>query len=1259
MEKNWEIWVDTGGTFTDCFGFTPDRVLWRRKVLSIGAVRGEITDIYDDVSLVINQNWELRRDIFQGFTFRLLDAQDQPLKVKTFDVHNKVLCLDAPHHISNDRLPLSFELSSGEEAPVLGTRLLTETALTEDFPPLQMRLGSTKGTNALLERKGAQTALLVTKGFRDLLRIGDQQRPDIFALNVQKRHPFYRDVIEIEESTDTHGEVHISPDTNALMPLIAEWKEKGITTVAIAFKNAYRNPENEQAVAGFLREYGFRYISPSQELSTLIKYLYRAETAVVNAYLDPVIHTYLDNVANRIGDAGIRVMTSAGGLVDANLFYPKDSLFSGPAGGVVGAAGKSQQSGYQKVITFDMGGTSTDVARFDGDFDYNFEQTINEAHIFSPSLAIETVAAGGGSVCYFDGYKLNVGPESAGAHPGPACYGAGGPLTITDVNLLLGRLDASEFSIPVDPEAAERALESILSQVNATAQQQTNKEALLHDFITLANEKMAETIRKISVEKGYGTGDYALCAFGGAGGLHACEVAEQLNIQQVLLPKDNGLLSAYGIGHAAVERVKEKQVLQLLENCRKGLSEMIQYLQQEAIKSLEKEGFTTGELTIRNTIFFLRFLGQETSVEVRTNDPGQLLPLFEEKYRKMYGHWLSHKPIEVESLRVIASTKTSTKDQSEQPKARHKAIAFSSLKALQKNSRTSIPVYRTQDVEAEDYFYGPAVIIDAYSTAYVPKNWKAVVDQHATIQLQHTKEDDNIVTVQSDVAELELFANRFKAIATNMGAALQRTALSVNIKERLDFSCALLDDKGRLIANAPHVPVHLGSLGVCVQSIMNHCTLEPGDVIVSNHPAFGGSHLPDVTMITPVFEGDKLLGFVTNRAHHAEIGGMRPGSMPPDAVNLAQEGVVIAPFHLVKKGEPQWEAFEAYVKKAHYPSRLLHENIADLQASLAANRSGELALIELVQQYGIAKVHGQMDALRRYAGDKLTETLQKMGAGEYTAEEYLDDGNKLAVKVNVKEDTLEIDFSGTATQHPGNLNATTAIVRSVVIYVLRCLIDEPIPLNDGIMQHVALHIPEGTLLNPDFHDDAMQCPAVVGGNTEVSQRLTDTLFKAFGTQACSQGTMNNTLFGNERFGYYETIGGGTGASSQAEGTSGVHHHMTNTRITDAEVLEHRYPVSIDTFSLREGSGGKGKHRGGEGIRRVYRFHEAVEISVLTQHRNAGPYGMKGGEPGIVGRQHVIRKDGQREELNHIDGRSLEAGDCLVMETPGGGGWGAR
>ena len=1290
----YQIWIDTGGTFTDGLALDPDGNLHRTKVLSSSRLRAQLVD----GKLVAP--W-LIAPIFDGYSGRIIETGD------LFTVRS----LTTNGYLETDVGLLknaTIELFTGEEAPVLATRLLTQTPLNQPFPALDMRLGTTKGTNALLERKGGRVALLVTKGFKDLLKIGTQQRPDLFQLTIPPAEVLYESVLEVDERTTSNGQL-IKPLTDKIIPeLIEKLRKSKPDAVAVSLLNSYRNPTHEQQLYDALTAAGFPYVTLSTVVSTTPGYVARTQTAIVDAYLTPVMRTYIENVQEQLGHGNqVRIMTSTGGLVRVDLFQPKDSLLSGPAGGVIGAAAISgnlhETTG---TLTLDMGGTSTDVARIHGDLDYRFSTRIGPFDLQLPSLAIETVAAGGGSICWFEEHgatlagatlagatlagatldaslagamqphtalgQLRVGPPSAGANPGPACYGATGPnqpllLTITDVNLLLGKLHPKQFGIPVFPEKAQAALDQIISQIRVKMGQIFTSTELLRGFERIANETMAGAIRKISVARGFDPKNYSLLVFGGAGGLHGCAIARLLDMERLVLPFDGGLLSAYGIGQARIERIATRSVLQPLADIAVHLPDLIRELTDQATQNLRQDVGADEPISVRSVLLHMRLQGQETAIEVPFSS--DLASGYQQKYQHLYGHFPANKSIEVESLRVLVSTITDTEAVSSSPVShRHAVPSFDT---------GLYPAYDWTQLQEGDTFRGPALLLNTTSSAFIEPGWRLVVQADKTALVDYIADGNEPIEAElNEVIQLEIFTQRFRSIAEEMGAQLQRTAFSTNVKERLDFSCALLDANAELVANAPHIPVHLGSLGVCARLVLQKISLEPGDVIITNHPKYGGSHLPDVTLVSGVLtdehngEPGQLIGYVINRAHHAEIGGKVPGSMPPDATSLVEEGVVLDPMYVVKKGEFLWETgsngvangLETHFTNAPYPTRALAENRADIEAALASLRVGELALQRLAREHGLSTVYHYMGRLQQAATNAIETVLKPLDGQTFEAEESLDDGHTIRVKMTINVGRLTLDFRGTSGVHPNNLNANASILHSAVLYVLRLWCNKDIPLNEGLMVPVEFILPESSFLNPVFPDDSRSCPAVVGGNTEVSQRLVDTLLKALGLAACSQGTMNNFLFGSDdpatrNFGYYETIGGGAGATEGADGRSAVHQHMTNTKLTDPEELERRYPVRLHEFKIRSGSGGAGRWRGGDGIFREIEFLEPVQATLLSQHRIVAPYGLNGGEPGAVGRQTLIGVDGQEEELPGIFTRPMQPGERIRIETPGGGGVG--
>ncbi len=1248
----WNISLDIGGTFTDCIATDPRGALHRMKVLSNGTLKGRFLEKVSANEWKTDLRCPSPRDVFAGYSVSLLD--DPSVRYLLASIHSQKSTVSFQSPINRPLNGKSFQLTAGEEVPVLACRLLTGTRLGEPLPPTALRLGSTRGTNALLEGKGARTVLLITEGFGDLMAIGTQQRDDLFALRVIKNTPLYKGVIEVRERIGSDGTVLLSLEDSELERVTDLVRRGSYESVAVAFLHSYRNPDHEQRMNKALARAGYRFISTSHALSGQIKILTRATTAVANAYLDPIIHHYLEEIRQTPGIEHLLIMTSAGGLVDSKHFRPKDSLLSGPAGGVVGAAAAAESSRFRQVITFDMGGTSTDVSLYDGHPDYRYETHVGKHRIFSPSVSIETIAAGGGSICDFNGHRFTVGPQSAGASPGPACYGAGGPLTLTDVNLLLGRLDPQLFVFPLFATHSKKALDMILKKVKDTTGRRVDGDAALLAFISIANEKMAEAIRQVSVKQGHDPRRFGLLTFGGAGGQHACSLAGMLGIGKVIVPYEAGLLSAAGISTAPIEHFAEKQILDLLDKAEVSLENHFQKLEAAVYSKFIAAGYSRNEVEVAMRSVSLRFRGQESSLEVDYSTGG-LRRAFESRYRSVFGHWLEGREIEVESIRIKARTHLSRSRNSAFSLKGYRPRCSRRLRPGATSTRMSLPVYKWEHLQPGARINGPALICSENSTTFVEPGWKCRIVSQSNAILEKTSGHRDRSVAHPRQAMLELYSNRFTSIAKDMGAMLERTAFSVNVKERLDFSCALLDPAGHLVVNAPHIPVHLGSLGVCVRAVAKIIPMRKGDVIITNHPGFGGSHLPDITLIRPVFYSGTLIGYTVNRAHHAEIGGKKPGSMPADAAHLVEEGVIIPPMKLVGRGKARWNDVRRLLTAAPFPSRLPEENLADLNAGLASLMAGERALLDLVRAEGKTEVLKYMREIYLQSAKMMKEVIARLEGKVYRAKELLDDSSLLKVVITVRNGRMVFDFTGSAALHPGNFNATPAIVQSVILYVLRLLIGQPVPLNEGLVHDVRCVLPRG-LLNPDF-SSATGAPAVVGGNTEVSQRLTDTLLKALGLAACSQGTMNNLLFGDSTFGYYETICGGTGAGPGFDGADAVHQHMTNTRITDPEILEYRYPVRLMRFAVRMGSQGTGKWKGGNGVIREFLFNAPLEVNLLSQHRIVPPYGLKGGGSGKTGRQWLVRVNGSTVKMNGIEGVSVAAGDRLVVLTPGGGGYG--
>lgn len=1245
--NEWHICADTGGTFTDVFGIAPDGAARRTKVLSSACLRTGVAEVVGR-RLTILADWNLPNGFFAGWELQLVGTRKRA-HIQDYNADWRTLTIDQEGFCATDAL---LELGTGEPAPILGARMLTRTPGCKPLPPHSLRLATTRGTNALLERKVARTCLFVNEGFADLLFIGDQRRPELFALDIHKPKPLYHEVIEVPGRLTAQGkELHPIQLDGTFYDKVKAVRERGCESAAVALLHSYINPGHERVIKGALHEAGFNYVALSSDLAPMIKVLPRAQTSVADAALGPIMEAYLDAMSQSLSGGRLLVMTSAGGLVPRANFRPKDSLLSGPAGGVVGASACGKRAGRTRVISFDMGGTSTDVSRCEEDFAYRPQHTVGDATIVAPALPIVTVAAGGGSICGYDGRTLFVGPESAGANPGPACYGAGGPLTLTDVHLLLGRLRPEAFVIPVFPEKAEAALNEV-AQASGVS-----REALLPGFLKIANERMAEAIRKISVREGCDSADYALLSFGGAGGLHACSLADLLGISEVIVPADAGILSAYGLHCAVVERIAAEQILCQWHDTEKDLAGAFCALEKQAGTALRGEGFAPDELITRQRTLRLRYEGQESDLEIGWEQGEDIPAAFAQRYAEVFGYVPEGRVLEVVSAQVVVSTRPATL--AEECFAENNTAGKQPLlsnRVYSGDAWRKASVIDRRKLESGTGILGPAILSDAFSALVLEAGWRCVSGSEGTLKLKRVKNVSSGKDIADETVRRELFTNRFRGIVEEMGEQLRRTALSTNVKERMDYSCALLDSEGKLIANAPHIPVHLGAMGLCVRRVAETLSLAPGDVAVTNHPGFGGSHLPDVTVITPVHdETGQRLGYVANRAHHAEIGGKRPGSMPSDARCLAEEGVVIPPMKLFEKGEARWEALEEILSGGEYPSRSANENLADLRAQVAANRRGATALRMLCSTHGADSVLYYMKALTALARDAAKDALRSNYLEDKPVTQKLDDGTCIKAVIHKKLERTALDFTGSSPRHPANFNATPAIVNSALLYVLRLLLKEDLPLNDGLLEAIDIRLPE-CFLNPCFTKDARESPAVVAGNVETSQRLVDTLMQLFGLAACSQGTMNNLVFGDSNKSYYETICGGAGAGQGFAGQSCVHTHMTNTAITDPEILERRYPVRLWRFAQRRGSGGAGQFPGGDGVVRELEFLAPMSVSLLTQHRKVTPYGMHGGGPGKCGRQWIA-SSGETNLLEPSVSFEAKAGDKLIIETPGGGAWG--
>lgn len=1285
MSDGWDFWIDVGGTFTDCLGRDPTGQTHTHKLLSNGVYRGSV-DSHSNRQVIFSSGRKSDPPrFFEGFRFHLLDHLGRIVdsrRVESFEPASTSLVLDQP--LSIDPVPgMLYELDSSEEAPVLGIRWLLGKPLSVEVGHCSVRLGTTRGTNALLERQGAKTALVTTAGFRDILRIAYQDRPNLFELAIRQTEQLYAEVIEIDERLDAHGTILRSLDEINVCAQLQGLLDGGIESVAIVLLHSYRNSTHEEAIARLASTVGFKHVSISSRLSPSQRIVPRGDTTLVDAYLTPILDAYVRRIRSSLPHASLRLMTSSGSLNDAKAFRAKDLILSGPAGGVVGVGHVAKSAGFTSAIGFDMGGTSTDVCRYAGvpERRYTMEikdpQSSGSIRIVAPMLTIETVAAGGGSICGFDGQKVFVGPRSAGANPGPACYGRGGPLTVTDCNLYLGHISEEAFSIPLDRSAVARRLSEIVTEIGQQTGRSYSPEQLAEGFLAVANANMTAAIKRISVARGHDLRHDALVSFGGAGGQHATALARELGIRQVLQHPYAGILSAYGIGMAEIRKFGERHIGRPLdEETLRHVDQVFDQLAAELRPQLIGEGVNPCQITPPRRIVELRYKGQDATIAVDEPANKDFRASFEEQHRIRYGFLFPDRPVEAVIARLELAGETSAPPTKAVFDSDEAPVPFRVSKAFFDGKWHNTPVFHRTELCPGMQITGPAIIVESLSTIVLEPNWTARLTSIGNLLLEdHSKDQRDISATLSDSNEpdaiqLELFNNQFTSIAEQMGVTLQKSAMSTNVKERLDFSCALFTQSGELVVNAPHIPVHLGAMGETIRCLLaDFPSMKPGDVYVTNDPFRGGSHLPDVTVITPVFDstGSELLFFAASRAHHAEIGGIVPGSMPPFPKSLAEEGVLIRPCKLVS-GESSSEDFlRRLLTEAPYPTRAVEENLADLRAQTAANQTGVRLLTELMERQGIETVRAYMNHVRRAAEKQMRQALRRFEPRQYRFSDQLDDGSTIAVQIEITHDAdggnALVDFNGTSDVAPNNLNANPAIVRAAVLYSFRCLIEQNIPLNDGVLAPITIRIPEGSLLHPIPSPDPAKCPAVGGGNVETSQRVVDVILGALGVAAASQGTMNNFLFGRDQrpgksaFGYYETICGGAGAGPGFHGASGVHTHMTNTRITDPEVFEDRYPVRLIQFSLRAGSGGPGQYHGGNGVIREIEFLEDAQISLVTGRRVTQPFGLQGGAPGASGRNLLRHVAGEIEELGPFVQRPIKAGEILRIETPGGGGYG--
>ncbi|HEY6256270.1 MAG TPA: hydantoinase B/oxoprolinase family protein [Xanthobacteraceae bacterium] len=1209
---SWEFWIDRGGTFTDIIGRAPDGRLNARKLLS--------------------ENPQAYRD-----------------------------------------------------AAVQGIRDLLGLAGSEPIPPGligSVKMGTTVATNALLERKGERTLLLITRGFRDALRIGYQARPKIFARHIIKPAMLYERAIEVDQRVRADGTVERAPDLEAVRAELADARAEGFDAVAIAFMHAYRYPAHEQSVAALARALGFAQVSASHEVSPLIKLVSRGDTTVVDAYLSPILRRYVAQVADALG-AGtaadhtpprLMFMTSSGGLTAADLFKGKDAILSGPAGGVVGMAETGRAAGFGRLIGFDMGGTSTDVSHFAGVYERTFETEVAGVRMRAPMMLIHTVAAGGGSILQFDGSRQRVGPDSAGANPGPRCYRRGGPLTVTDANVMVGKLIPDFFprifgnaqDEPIDADAVGAAFSALAGKIGGGR----TREEIADGFIRIAVENMANAIKKISVQRGYDVTRYALNSFGGAGGQHACLVADALGMTRVLIHPFSSLLSAYGMGLADIGATRQQAIeAPLGEAGLAAIGETGQRLGIAARAEVIGQGISQAAVTVHLSAH-LRYAGTDTALAVNagliSSQAATLATLaemkssFEAAHAARFGFVDPAKEIVVEAVSVEAVGGGAKFRESVLPLGAQALPAPTRITRFYSGGAWhEAAIFTRAQLAPGQKVCGPAIVIEPHQTVVVEHGWQAEITarDHLVLERVVALRRQSPIGTAADPVMLEIFNNLFMAIAEQMGVALQNTAYSVNIKERLDFSCALFSGSGALIANAPHMPVHLGSMDRAVETVIreNRGRIAPGDVYAINAPYNGGTHLPDITVCTPVFDdaGLRILFWVASRGHHADIGGVSPGSMSPNATTIEQEGVYIDKFKLVDRGVFCEAALCALLAGARYPARNPLQNVNDLKAQIAANQKGAQELRRMVGEFTLPVVEAYMQDVQDNAAESVRRVIDRLHDCAFAYE--MDQGTWIKVRISVDKGKREatVDFTGTSPQQGDNFNAPEPVTRAAVLYVFRVMVDDDIPMNAGCLEPIRIIIPRKSMLSPEYP------AAVVAGNVETSQAVTNCLFGALGALAAAQGTMNNLNFGNQKYQYYETICSGSPAGPGFPGTDAVQTHMTNTRLTDPEVLEFRYPVVLEDFHIRAGSGGRGRWNAGDGVSRTIRFLEPMECTILSGHRRVRPFGLAGAEAGAVGENWARRGDGTRERLKACDATAMQAGEAIIIQTPTAGGYGDR
>lgn len=1198
MTDGWNFWIDRGGTFTDIVGRAPDGNLKTHKLLS-----------------------------------------------------------DNPRRYA--------------DAAVQGIRDLLELG-TDEVIPLDkietVKMGTTVATNALLERQGEPTLLVTTKGFADILRIGYQTRPDLFALEIELPEMLYTEVLEVEERVGADGEVLTRLDENAARAGLQLARAQGLNSVAIVLLHGYRYTTHEARLAVIARELGFEQVSVSHEVSALMKIVPRGDTTVVDAYLSPILRQYVSRVDEQLRhnqtSPRLMFMQSNGGLTDAYAFQGKDALLSGPAGGVVGMARTAENANLNKLIGFDMGGTSTDVSHYAGEFERAYETEVAGIRVRSPMMDINTVAAGGGSILHFDGSRLRVGPDSAGANPGPMCYGNNGPLAITDCNVVLGKLRpeffpavfGSDGNQPLDITATTQAFSLLAEQITEATGTHQTETSVAQGYLDIAADNMANAIKKISIERGHDVTDYALVCFGGAGGQHACMVADRLGIEHIYVHPHAGVLSAVGIGLADVRQIRDETVEQTLndENLQR-LDPRWHELENNGTQYLQNQGIESKAQELRRRLS-LRYQGSDTALLVPAGTNSDVKAAFETNHAARFGFTSPQTPIIIESLQLEAVglaeplSVSETDSQDEDP-------LLGIFPTTMSNKTIDTPFLNRQNLATDTPVTGPAVLVEPNATTVIEPNWQAHVKANGDLFIERIASQNQRPAVGTNVnpVQLEIFNNLFMNIAEQMGVVLENTAVSVNIKERLDFSCAIFDPDGELIANAPHLPIHLGSMSEAIKSVIaNNPQMQPGDAYVLNDPYNGGTHLPDITVVKPIFDentGQRIF-YVASRGHHSDIGGIVPGSAPADSTTIDEEGLVLDNVLLVQGGRFLEQEIRNLLTTGPWPARNPDQNVADLKAQVAACERGAAELHNVINHYGLDVVHAYMGHVMENAEESVRRVIAALSDCEFVGE--MDDGNQIAVsiKVDLAKRSAVIDFTGTSDQHPGNFNAPKAVCRSAVLYVFRCMVNDAIPLNAGCLVPLDIRIPDPSMISP--HSPA----AVIAGNVETSQLLVDTLFGALGVIAGSQGTMNNFIWGNDKHQYYETICGGAGATPSADGASAVHTHMTNTRLTDPEILEWRHPVRIEHFKVRQNSGGLGAQRGGDGVIRRLQFLEPMTVNVLSSRRKVAPYGVNGGNDGLVGVNRLLRADGTATELPGSTRVDVNPADCFEIETPGGGGFGS-